>query len=105
MANTATQSFRLAAVPGKVFSAAGAPGAAHPTAEALVVALNDVYQAMAGGVAGAAGLVRFADGRNFLVRDTGKGVIDSGDHVVKLVGFVHDPYLNGSDVVFGPTVL
>jgi Ca2+-binding RTX toxin-like protein len=97
--NTLAQSFSFGVVPTRLFSVLNATNPAGGTSANLVAALESAYQG-AGGGAGAAGLVRFANGDNYLVCDTGTGVIDTGDYVVKLVGHLVTPTLNGSDIVF-----
>jgi Ca2+-binding RTX toxin-like protein len=99
-ANTGAQSFRFAVSPTKLFSVADAANPAGATTANLAAALESANQSGSGG-AGAAGLIRFVNGDTFLVCDTGNGAIDTNDYVVKLVGHVYAPTLQGGEVIFG----
>ena len=100
--NPLAQRFDFASVPLALYQANGVANPADLSESALLAALNAVYRDEAGDAGAAAIVVHFLNGDSYLAADTGDGVLDTADYVVKLVGAIPNASLDGTAVVFGP---
>lgn len=98
--NTLPQTFEFSpwAVSGRTVTNAAAPQ--DSSGEALLAAISAAFSVSAS----AAAVIAFANGDQYLFVDTGDGVVDQHDFVVKLVGELPPMQVLGGNPVFGNVV-
>ena len=86
--NQHTQVFQFYTPPNARAEIGARPMPADGSGDALLAALAQAYETVAGQTQSIAAVVGFVNGDRYLVVDTGDGVVDQNDYVVKLVGNV-----------------
>jgi len=103
--NTSNQLFRFTASSNDLYRASNVANPVDGSNAGLLSAFAGVYQAKAGQAPYASVLVEFANHDKYLILDTGDGIFDVNDHVIKLVGAIPDASAAPVGITFSPTAV
>jgi hypothetical protein len=103
--NTNNQLFRFTASSNDLYRASNVANPVDGSNASLLSAFAGVYQAKAGQASYASVLVEFANHDKYLILDTGDGIFDVNDHVIKLIGAIPDASAAPVGITFSPTAV